>query len=410
MHGTEVVHSTLIHATFCSYRVRNVVACEGKWVVVPGLIRKSLVVASVAIAAVSVITPPALADPVLAEPGTVVSESPLPQHLWLPGAGAAHRVTYVSTGPSGERALSTGAVFVPSGTPPEGGWPVVSWAHGTVGIADHCAPSTAGTSVRTNDHLNRWMSEGYAIVATDYVGLGTPGDHPYLDGRTAAYSVTDMVRAARRVSPTLSRRWVAMGQSQGGHATLFTASLATRYAPELDFRGAVTTGAPSNLAQAFALTGPYIPDLPLGGLIPYTAYLFAGLKAARPDFDPDSYLTAAGKEAVEAAHTLCYADLKKKVEGLTIGKMLSRSLLFGDFYKTASSVLDVPLTGYDRPFFIAQGVNDLDVPIVLTMKLVADLKLRGVRFTHKYYPGADHGTTPTESLPDTVPFVKELFN
>lgn len=342
-------------------------------------------------------------------PGAVVKVEALPRALWLPGTGAAHRVTYMSTGPTGRPALSTGAMFVPSGKAPAGGWPVLSWAHGTVGIGDACAPSTAGRSERDITYLGQWLAKGYAIVATDYVGLGTPGVHPYLDGRTAAHSVTDMVRAARRVDRSLARKWVAIGQSQGGHATLFTASLATRYAPELDFRGAVTTGAPSNLAQVFPLAGPYIPDLPLGGLSAYTAYMLTGLTAARPGFDVNRYLTPVGKDVLRDARTLCYADLKKRMTGISIGDLLKRPLFDAHFYRTASSVLDVPLTGYDRPFFIAQGTNDLDVPIPLTLKLVADLKARGVAFTFKPYVGADHSATMQASLPDTMPYVAKLL-
>ena len=38
---------------------------------------------------------------------------------------------------------------------------------------------------------------GYAIAATDYPGLGTPGPHPYLVGDSEARAVIDSVRAAR---------------------------------------------------------------------------------------------------------------------------------------------------------------------------------------------------------------------
>ncbi|MEV5824727.1 lipase family protein [Spirillospora sp. NPDC052242] len=286
---------------------------------------------------------------------------------------------------------------------------MLSWAHGTVGLGDACAPSTAGRSERDIGYLSRWLAAGYAIAATDYVGLGTPGPHPYLDGRTAAHAVTDMVRAARKVAPALSRRWAAIGQSQGGHATLFTASLATRYAPELDFRGAVATGAPSNLAQVFSLAGPYLPDLGLGGLAPYTAYLLNGLAAARPGFDPAPYLTSAGRAAVRDAATLCYTDLKERMAGISLGEMLARPLFDARFHDTAASVLDVPLTGHDRPVFIAHGTNDLDVPIPMTLKLVADLEARGADVTFKPYLGADHSATMAASLPDTVPFMAKLF-
>ncbi|MEA1146259.1 hypothetical protein U8M64_28080, partial [Klebsiella pneumoniae] len=69
----------------------------------------------------------------------------------------------------------SGALFVPKGTPPVGGWPLMAWAHGTVGSADRCAPSLNERSPRDTRYLNYWLDQGYAIVATDYQGLGTPG-------------------------------------------------------------------------------------------------------------------------------------------------------------------------------------------------------------------------------------------
>ncbi len=355
---------------------------------------------------------PAQAAPRRAVPqkaGTVVSVTPLPANLWLPGSGAAHRVVYSSTGPGGKPALSSGAIFVPKGTPPRGGWPVVSWTHGTVGLGDACAPSTAGRSERDVTYLTQWMARGYAIVSSDYVGLGTPGVHPYLDGRTAAYSAADIVRAARSVNRSLAAKWVAIGQSQGGHAALFTAALAPKYAPDLDFRGAVATGPPSNLESMVALAGPYIPDLPLPDLTAYTAYILAGVRAARPGLDLDRYLTPLGKQVVADAENLCYADMVNRTKGVGIGKLLNRSLFDARFFQELRNVLEVPLTGYGKPFYIAQGMVDTTVPIPLTLKLVADLKLRRAPLTFKAYAGADHSGTMAASLPDTTKFVAGLF-
>ena len=52
--------------------------------------------------------------------------------------------------------------------------------------------------------LQRWLKAGYAVVRTDYEGLGTPGVHPYLVGRSEGRSVLDAVRAARALDPRLS--------------------------------------------------------------------------------------------------------------------------------------------------------------------------------------------------------------
>src|ERR1700677_1252030 len=56
----------------------------------------------------------------------------------------------------------SGALYLPRGAPPEGGWPLLAWAHGTVGIADVCAPSWAGRSERDITYLNHSLDQGYA--------------------------------------------------------------------------------------------------------------------------------------------------------------------------------------------------------------------------------------------------------
>ena len=49
----------------------------------------------------------------------------------------------------------TGLIAVPTTPPPAGGYPVVSWAHGTSGIADTCAPSLNPTSTCDRERTAR---------------------------------------------------------------------------------------------------------------------------------------------------------------------------------------------------------------------------------------------------------------
>ena len=61
---------------------------------------------------------------------------------------------------------------------PAGAWPIVAWTHGTVGVADVCAQSYTQRSDRDKAYLGTLLAQGYALVATDYQGLGTPSPHP----------------------------------------------------------------------------------------------------------------------------------------------------------------------------------------------------------------------------------------
>jgi hypothetical protein len=136
----------------------------------------------------------------------------------------------------------SGAIHFPKGTAPPGGWPIVAWAHGTTGTADVCAPSWMPRGKRDTDYLNAWLAQGYAVVASDYQGLGTPGGHPWMAVRPAGWSVLDSARSALAAFPELANAVVIVGQSQGAHAALSATGLAAAYAPTLTMKGTVVTG------------------------------------------------------------------------------------------------------------------------------------------------------------------------
>ena len=189
----------------------------------------------------------------------------------------------------------SGTVSVPKGRPPRGGWPVISWAHGTTGIADRCAPSldspfdpAHGLIAYAYPLLERWLKAGYAVVRTDYEGLGTPGAHPYLIGRSEAYSVLDAVRAARKLDTRLGRRVVIAGHSQGGQSALWAASLAGRWTPELKVRGTVALAPVSHLAEQT----PLLPNLKdPGALSGLVAMILRGVDIAQPQLGVAAALT-----------------------------------------------------------------------------------------------------------------------
>lgn len=108
--------------------------------------------------------------------GVLLEKSPLPADHGLQEASAQYLIHYTSvSGVDGKtRRKDTGAVFLPKGPAPRGGWPVVVWAHGTVGVATQCAPSLNPRSSRDQQYLNTWLSLGFAVVAPDYAGLGSP--------------------------------------------------------------------------------------------------------------------------------------------------------------------------------------------------------------------------------------------
>ena len=350
---------------------------------------------------------PGVAGAAEGPPGSVVQVEPISAAAALPGAADGYRVVYRTTDHHGAGRLSSGAVYVPPGEAPAGGWPVVSYAHGTIGLADGCEPSTVGGLGQEATYMDRWLRRGYAVVATDYAGLGTPGELAYLDGVAAGHDVVDMVRAGRSAVPELSSRWVVAGLSQGGHAALHTARLATTYAPELDYRGAVALGPPTNLDQVFALGMPGIPNFGLAGLTKFTLFTMAGLRAARPDLNIDSYLSARGLELVRISTQVCTREVDKYVGGASVGDLFVKPL--HALRPALTDYLGVPTSGYDRPLLLGQGAVDRVVPLPLTVVFAGQLAASRTGVDFRVYPTADHIGTLAAAFDDSARFVDAVM-
>lgn len=356
--------------------------------------------------ALIVVAPPGSAEPGTA-PGTVVDSAVLSASMRVDVAGAAQEFTYWSRGPR-EPMQSLGALYLPPGPPPPGGWPIVAYAHGTVGIADKCSFTRTPREYYQNTVYPALLEAGYAIVVSDYVGLGTPGTHPYLDGPSQARSVIDGVRAARALEPSLGTRWAVIGQSQGAQTSLFTAHLAGTDAPELELRGAAATGIPSSLEVALPLAGPWLPRLPLRRTTSYFALLLAGLRASAPELDIDSYLTPTGQDVLRIVESECLNEADAQVQDVAMGQMLRRPLDDPALRAAARAMMEVPTTGYTVPLFIGQGTADRDVPAVLTAELIGELLLAGTDLQVGVYPG-DHIEAMRVAFPDVQAFLARVL-
>lgn len=314
--------------------------------------------------------------------GDVLERHPLPEELWPAHAADGTRVVYRGVGYDGTLRAVSGSVFVPVGSAPPSGWPVVSYAHGTAGLADHCAPSRAGLTRAEREHVGRWLAAGFAVAATDYEGLATPGPHPYFHGEAVADDVIDIVRAARDLHDRVGRTWLAVGFSQGGHAALFTALLATRYAPELDFRGTVALAPPVHLPRLvrFLTTAG---DRPVSLLLPF---LLAGVR----NLGARAFLTDIGRDLVDVATNATLVELYRATRGLR-----NDDVGFTDVHHRpgVAPVLEacrVPVTRMDRPLYVTAGTADDIVPAEVVASYVTDLRYAGADVIFDRHDGANH--------------------
>lgn len=179
-------------------------------------------------------------------PGELISAEPMASPV---AASRAWRTRYWTRDDRNRAFQATGIVVAPD-APAARARDVLAWTHGTWGIADNCAPSLSPNFGRATPALQA-VARGMTVVAPDYIGLGSgQGDHPFLVGVATGRAVVDGVRAARSIKEAnAGPRFAVWGESQGGHAALWTAQVQPRYAPELQLIATAAAAPPTDLRQ-----------------------------------------------------------------------------------------------------------------------------------------------------------------
>lgn len=302
----------------------------------------------------------------------------------------------------------TAAIFIPKGKAPEEGWPVVVWAHGTVGVAERCAPSLNERTVRDKQYLNTWLSLGYAIVAPDYAGLGSEGLHHYLNARAEAWSILDGVRAALHRFP-LKNDLIFVGQSQGAHAAFSSVGFQPEYAPELNIRATILTGTPyfsANIAVSDIFSAVENNNQIAGDpKIPYIFYIFLAAADTNPSLNASDFFQDRALSFLEQAKTLCITPLTEKTlkAGLNAGNTLKPAI--ESLLNSGVKTMLYPTMKIKHPVFIGIGSADINVPTAMQKRFADAVEAAGTKTEVHIYDGLDHSGTVNPSLRDSVPFI-----
>jgi pimeloyl-ACP methyl ester carboxylesterase len=316
---------------------------------------------------------------------------------------------YRSKDVGGRTIAVSGSVAVPKGKAPKGGWPVITYAHGTTGSADICAPTRGYDKNHLTSYayplLQRWLKAGFAVVRTDYQGLGTPGVHEYLVGTPEARSVLDAVRAARAFDPRLSKRFVISGHSQGGHAALFAAAAAPKYVPELTLRGTVSFAPASHLKTQFQLTRNI--GQAGGGLGAIVGLGLRAIATADPKLGAPGLLTTDAQALYPQTKSRCYDTLSRSDSfgGLPLNDIL-RSDADITALLNAIGENDPEHLRMRTPVRIEQGTADTTVIPAFTQQLVDEYRTNGVKVVYKTYDGVSHGAVVDAAAKDATSWIK----
>ncbi|MER7171266.1 lipase family protein [Streptomyces mesophilus] len=333
-----------------------------------------------AVLAVALLPATAAAAPQAAEqPGDVLSVAdssfhPLPLQ---PTNTKAWKISYRSTSATGAANTVTGTVIVPKDGR-SGPRPLITYAVGTVGLGDSCAPSAGfpkGTTMEAS-LIQQYLWRGWAVVVTDYEGLGTPGEHTYTAGRSAGHAMLDAARAAQRIPAAASSGITAqspigiVGYSQGGQASSWAAELKDSYAPELNVKGTATGGVPAHLEKLVP-----VHDGGYGSGLLFMAA--AGQDAAYPELKLDSYLNTAGKALVGFFRTNCVVIDSTVGSFKRISDLTTSNPLATPEWQQRLNESDLGTHKPDHPVYLYHALADELIPYSLGTGLRKDWCARG---------------------------------
>jgi uncharacterized protein with PQ loop repeat len=168
-------------------------------------------------------------------------------------------LNYRTPGARGEQTNASGVLLVPAGPCAAERFPLLAYARGT----DVQQPRTLANPQDGETFLLAAMyaAQGYAVVATDYLGYAKSnyGYHPYLHADSEATTVVDSIRAARRAlaqqGAATSGKVMVTGYSQGGHASMAAhRAIESSHAGEIDLVAGAHLAGPYNLSGSFKLT------------------------------------------------------------------------------------------------------------------------------------------------------------
>ena len=336
------------------------------------------------------------------KPGTLIKA----QKIKAKGVhGTVYRVMYVSQSQRDKSVAVTGVIVVPNGKAPAGGFPVVTWGHGTNGMADQCAPSLdAGTAAPA---ANQLLDQGWLLTASDYQGEGTPGLMPYIDGKSAAQDTINIVRAARKLHGAhASSTYVVWGHSEGGQTAMFGLHIGAKYAPELHLKGVVAGAPPSqfNLIYTFLKNSPFRH---------YLMMATGGLNAAYGDAAApvDQVLTPEGIALLPELENGCSGYLAKNFKGVKTDDVVKGDPFTVPAWKAVLSENDPEsfTTAVAAPLLIIQGGNDEQIPVASTQLLATHLCGVGQKLERWVYPGQSHAGVIVPSLSDMIHWINDRF-
>lgn len=368
-----------------------------------------------------------LAPPANGKPGTLLSQKEIGTDI---KGARAWKVRYISKDVNGVAHEVTGLVIAPMA--PGKDRKVMTWCHGTTGLGDAACPSAQPNPARNLityfdapssqqvdygvPELQGFIDDGYVVCATDYQGLGTPGQHQYVVNRTQARDAVYLVHAARKLDVGSGTKFGGAGWSQGGGASAAVAELDPEDYGDLKLVGTVCM---SPGAAIIAYENPVGPTKAFANSsIPPDSHLvmmLAGFQIANPDtLKLSDFFTPLGVEIIETSWNIQPVhhlnDTFARLFQLKGPVMQSKPANLAK-WKAAITAGSAATRKPVAPVLMCMDTFDggTAVPVVWQTAYAQKVKELGGSIEIKEYPHDDHFSLPNSCAPAARKWLNGLF-
>jgi hypothetical protein len=312
----------------------------------------------------------------------------------LPFELSAWRIVYHSRTANGEDVPVSAVVLVPDGKPPVSGWPVIAWAHEFRGAARQCAPSMM-KNLGVGPLLAMYANLGYALVATDYSGLGAGSGNPVLDMQSNAFDMIYSVPAARAAVTQIGPKWIALGPFQGGLAAVAVAESEVR---DPNYLGSLATSGLADAEQAYQ-------HFEQGSSNRMLLVLASTVKALYPEFQVSDMLKDRAIPAYQRVAQTCGGETEPEFTNEMLKPGWENNRFVKEFF-SRNTPGQKPAHG---PLLVISGQANLTIPAEMSGKTVARMCKQGDRILFLKYPDLDASGVMGASAADQISWIKARF-
>jgi hypothetical protein len=327
------------------------------------------------------------------KPGELIRSEPIDQYN-LPFELSALRILYHSQTANGEEVAVSAVVLIPDGKPPAGGWPVIAWAHEFRGAARQCAPSLM-KNLGAGPILAMYANLGYAVVATDYSGLGADSGKPVLDMQSNALDVIYSVAAARAAVKEIGPKWIAVGPFQGGLAAVAVAESELR---DPNYLGSVAISGVADAQQAYQ-------HFAQGSSNRMLLVLASSVKALYPEFQMSDMLKDTALPAYERVAQTCGGETEPEFTNAMLKPGWESNRFVKEFF-SRNTPGQKPV---HSPLLVISGEGKRAIPAEISEKTVAGMCKHGSRILFLKYPNLDASGVMGASVADQISWIKARF-